>query len=100
MKFVLGFKTPGATDFLPKSNIEVLCVKCNSDNVEYDSTNGGHRKCWSCKHEWDEEKDPFFVDPVTEKAKELVKKFVQCDEFIEIEFDIEAGTATVKKCHE
>lgn len=70
MKFQVKFKTPNATE----RALEELECQCNGPN-----------SCPDCEtKEWEA------ID-----AKKLVETFVQYDEYVTIEFDTEAKTATV-----
>lgn len=78
MKVKITFKTPYATDAV-EEEIKSSCEK----HWEFDS------RCDDCQEVKQERKYAI------QDEKEKLSKFIQFDELVTIEFDTEAGTATV-----
>lgn len=74
MKFRITFKTPDALD--AQTLCEDIALECDRPDV------GPEQECPHCEEE-------------LKKCKTLFNKFVRYDELITVEFDTQAGTATI-----
>jgi len=78
MKIKLAFKTPDVTDA-----VETFIVKHCSNHDEYAMA------CDDCRERKQEAKYE------VRELKDQLSKFIEYDEYVYIEFDTDAGTATV-----
>lgn len=73
MKITISFKDPDAVDYAIESAVEVavdeMCLPVDESNAVFEIKTG--------------------------KAREALSKFVEYGEYLRVEFDTEAGTATV-----
>jgi len=85
MNITLTFKTPDVTDA-----VEEYIVKHCPEHDQFD------KDCDAC---WERVREAKYE---VQELKEQLRKFVEYDEYVRIEFDTEAGTATVlplKRAH-
>lgn len=74
MKLTVSFKTPDAADYAIEDALE--------DNEELEAIEDAEERSWK-------------KEELEDGLKEALSKWIQYSEYVRIEFDTEAGTATV-----